>query len=191
MITASMAALDIAAKRRSEWLYDIYQMGRDAIRTGADEAYVIPADQWDAGVAAKLVNVLRWGAIEVERARVPVTLADHVYPAGSYIVRGGQPFRPYLTDLLNPQVYPERRLYPGGPPKRPYDITGWTLPLQMGVTVHKIHELGIGSREACTRELQSSVEPVEWGVPSRGPRSRSRWLRVRARPAIERYSHGH
>ncbi len=168
MITASMAVLDIAAKRRSEWLYDIYQMGRDAIRAGADEAYVIPTDQWDAGVAAKLVNVLRWGAIEVERARAPVTLADRAYAADSYIVRGGQSFRPYLTDLLNPQVYPERRLSPGGPPKRPYDITGWTLPLQMGVTVHKIEEPGIGTREALTREQQSSVEPVEWASPRVG-----------------------
>ena len=38
----------------------------------------------------------------------------------------------------------------------------------MGVTVHKIHEPGIGSREARTRELQSSVEPVEWASPPAG-----------------------
>src|SRR5260370_3214827 len=32
------------------------------------------------------------------------------------------------------------RLYPGGPPKRPYDITGWTLNDQMGVTVDRVME---------------------------------------------------
>jgi hypothetical protein len=32
------------------------------------------------------------------------------------------------------------RMYPGGPPKRPYDITGWTLNLQMGVSVDRVDE---------------------------------------------------
>src|SRR5262245_21400946 len=45
MISTSMAALDIAAKRRQEWLFDIYQMGRDAIRANARETFVIPAEQ--------------------------------------------------------------------------------------------------------------------------------------------------
>ena len=33
MVTASMAVLDIGARRRQEWLYDIYRMARDAIAT--------------------------------------------------------------------------------------------------------------------------------------------------------------
>src|SRR5438552_765269 len=53
MVTASMAVLDVGARRRAEWLYDIYQMGRDAIRTNAKETYLVPADQWDPGTAAR------------------------------------------------------------------------------------------------------------------------------------------
>ncbi len=35
-------------------------------------------------------------------------------------------------------MYPDRRIYPGGPPERPYDITGWTLSYQMGVDVQRV-----------------------------------------------------
>ncbi|HZT76538.1 MAG TPA: M14 family metallopeptidase [Vicinamibacterales bacterium] len=138
MVTTSMAALDLAAKRREELLYDIYQMGRDAIRDHANETFVVSADQWDAPTAAKMINTLRLGAVQVEQATAAFTAAGRQYPSGSFVIRGSQPFEPYVRDLLTPQVYPDMRLYPGGPPKRPYDITGWTLNLQMGVAVDRV-----------------------------------------------------
>jgi hypothetical protein len=140
MVTTSMAALDVAAKRRQEWLYDIYQMGRDAIHDHANETFIVSADQWDPPTAAKMINVLRLGAVQVEQATAAFAADGHQYPAGSFIIRGSQPFEAYARDLLTPQVYPDMRLYPGGPPKRPYDITGWTLNLQMGVTVDRVLE---------------------------------------------------
>lgn len=161
MLTGSMAVLDIGAKRRAEWLSNIYQMGREAIADGEDETYVISADQWDPGTAAKLVNVLRWGAIDVEQANAPFTLDGVSYPAGSYVIPGAQPFRSHLTDLLTPQVYPDRRMYPGGPPDRPYDVSGWTLPYQMGVSVQK--HSGLGERSA-----QLALEQVERASPPNG-----------------------
>jgi hypothetical protein len=138
MLTASMAVLDLAAARREEWLYDIYRMGRDQVRAGAAETFVVPADQWDPPTAAVLLDTLRRGGVEVERALVPFEAGGRRYEAGAALIRGAQPFRAYARDLLLPQRYPDRRLYPGGPPARPYDITGWTLPLQMGVRVDEI-----------------------------------------------------
>ncbi|HVS15146.1 MAG TPA: M14 family metallopeptidase [Thermoanaerobaculia bacterium] len=169
MLTGSMAVLDIGARRREEWLYDIYRMGRAAIAAGADETYVVPADQWDDGTAAKLVDVLRWGGVEVERATAPFSAGEgdqrREHAAGSYLIRGAQAFRPHLTDLLNPQVYPDRRLYPGGPPELPYDITGWTLPLQMGVRVDR-HDHAVKARS----------EPVDWAVaPEATVHGRGSW----------------
>jgi hypothetical protein len=55
-------------------------------------------------------------------------------------VRAAQPFRPYLIDLFEPQKYPELRSGTTGPTKRPYDIAGWTLSMQMGVTVDRIDD---------------------------------------------------
>ena len=140
IVTTSKAVLDQAARAPETWLYDIYQMGRDAIVANADEAFLIPADQWDPGTVVKLVNVLRLGGVEVERAAARFSAGGAAYAAGTFIIRGAQPFEPYVKDLLTPQIYPDIRVSPGGPAKQPYDITGWTLSYQMGVKVVRINE---------------------------------------------------
>jgi hypothetical protein len=155
MVTTSMAVLDIASKRREEWLYDLYRMGRDAIAAHAGETFLIPAEQWDPGTAGRLVNTLRLGGVEIERASEPFTAAGRQYSAGTFVIPGGQPFAAYVRDLLTPQAYPEVRLYPGGPPKQPYDITGWTLSYQMGVDVVRV-----------TDRIAARTEPVETAVPA-------------------------
>ena len=142
MLTASMAVLALGAERRTEWTYDMYRMGQESIKAGEGELYVVSRNQWDLGAAIKLVNTLRWGGIEIEQTTRSLTIGGIDYPSNSFIIRGAQSFRPYLSDLLNPQVYPDTRQRPGGPPDRPYDITGWTLPMQMGVTVDRQLDAG-------------------------------------------------
>lgn len=141
MVTASIAVLDLAAGLREAWLFNQYRMGRDAIVRGREQApfaYVIPATQWDPGEARELVDVLLRGGLEVHQALDPFEADGRTYAAGSYVLFAAQAFRPYLMDLMEPQRYPDRRRYPGGPPETPYDLTGWTLPLQMGVAVHRM-----------------------------------------------------
>jgi hypothetical protein len=138
MITGSMAVLDIASRRREQWLYNIYDMGRDAIEAGeagGPYAYVVPPDQWDPAETVEMINALRRGGVEVHRARSSFQAGGNDYAAGSYVLFAGQAFRPYLMDLMEPQKYPDRRRYAGGPPDPPYDLAGWTLPIQMGVAV--------------------------------------------------------
>jgi hypothetical protein len=157
MVTGSMAVLDIGAKRRQEWLYDIYQMARDAMKDGANETYIVTAEQWDPNAAVRMINVLRTGGVEVERATAPFSANGKQYAAGSFIIRGAQPWSPYVRDLLNPQVYPDRRLYPDGPPEPPYDVSGWTLHMQMGVAVDKLTG---GAVNAQTEKVTTAATPA-------------------------------
>lgn len=95
--------------------------------------YVISADQPDFPTAVKFINALLKSGIEVYKADAPFQVAGKQYPAGSYVVKTDQAFRPYVLDLFEPQDYPNDFKYAGGPPIPPYDVAGWTLAMQMGV----------------------------------------------------------
>lgn len=145
MQTVSLAVLHEAAARRVDWQFGIYAMGRDAMRAGAHETHVVSADQWDPGAAAAMIDVLRLGGIDIARATAPFTIsgrhgstAQATYPAGSYVIRGGQAFSPFLADLLGAQHAPEDAAADAADLSRSYDLTGWTLPLQMGVVVDRL-----------------------------------------------------
>src|SRR5690606_22765360 len=154
----------VASRHREEWLYDIYRMGRDAIRAGAGEAFLIPPSQWDPPTAAVLLETLRRGGVQIEEATEPFEAGGRRFEAGTWVIRGAQPFRAYVRDLLLPQRYPERRLGPGGPIDQPYDITGWTLSLQMGVEVVHVTDFG----EVATRPV-TDVRPRPATFDERAP----------------------
>ena len=97
-------------------------------------AYIIPADsQPDMPTTVKFLNALINTGVEVERAPAAFGFGGKSYPAGSFVVRTDQAFRPHVLDMFEPQDHPQDFSYPGGPPIRPYDITGYTLALQMNV----------------------------------------------------------
>ncbi len=100
--------------------------------------YIIPADQPDFPTATKFVNALLKNGVTVHRATEDFRVAGKSYPTGSFIVKTAQAFRPHVLDNFEPQDYPDDFAYPGGPPVRPYDVTGYTLAYQMGVQFDRI-----------------------------------------------------
>jgi len=135
-LVASEALVRLAREQRAAFVRRFAEANRRAVaagRNGPPYAFILRADSGDPGARALLANVLIAAGVEVHRATVPLRANGHVYPAGSIVVRMDQPFRAHAKDLLERQVYPERRQYPGGPIVTPYDVTAWTLPLQMGV----------------------------------------------------------
>jgi hypothetical protein len=128
---------------------------------GEPQAYLIPAGQARDEAVAKLIGSLIDQGVEVFRLdrELHVILSTPVVrrtnpvaeklgsyrrlaslnssamqevPAGSYIVFLAQPQRTNVLALFEPQIYPNR-LTALGEAERPYDVAGWTLPLQMGV----------------------------------------------------------
>ena len=200
-VTANYAVFDIASRNRENFLYNIYQMGKNSIDRGnrdswtatprrviaataalsggrggrggdvpgGDEpdaggrggrggggtaedfqkllrdpaardprGFILSSDQPDFPTATKFVNALIKTGVTVHRATAPFTVAGKNYPAGSYVVKAAQAFRPHVLDMFEPQDHPDDIPFPGGPPTRPYDNAGWTLAYQMGVKFDRI-----------------------------------------------------
>ena len=102
--------------------------------------YILPSDQPDFLTATKFVNALMKSGIDVHSASAAFTVGGKQYPAGSYVIKMAQAFRPHVLDMFEPQDYPNDISYPGGPPKAPYDNAGYTLAYQMGVKFDRILE---------------------------------------------------
>jgi hypothetical protein len=116
-----------AALHRTELLRNFYRVGQRQVARTDPATFVITSDQRDPGAARKLIETLRFGQVEVAQGA-----------GGSAVVPMNQPYGGWAKSLLERQHYPEDRLYLGGPPKRPYDVTANTLPLLMGVDVRMV-----------------------------------------------------
>jgi hypothetical protein len=125
--------------------------------------YVLPSDQPDFPTATKFVNALMKTGVVVHRATESFSASGRRYPAGSYVVKTAQAFRPHVLDMFEPQDHPHDFEYPGGPPIPPYDSAGWTLAFQMGVVFDRLLDAFDGPLE----RLHAPARPVEGTFPPR------------------------
>lgn len=138
------ALLETAANERVKLIETQLRLGREAVETGRQGgpwAFVFPRDQHDPGALYRLLEALHYCGVEVEQAVMPFHAAGRDYSVGSYVIKMAQPFRAYAKDLLEPQEHPDPALMPSGTiGEQPYDLTAWSLPLQMGVETVRIDE---------------------------------------------------
>jgi hypothetical protein len=148
-LTASKSVLDVASKYREELLANKYRMGADVIARFRKEppyAYILPPDQVDPGNLALLLNRMILLGVEVSKADEAFTCDGVSYPAGTFVLPLSQPFGLFLKNVFEEQKYPDLRKYPDlwqglvaskvfeGAPFEAYDVMGWTLPYQFGLT---------------------------------------------------------
>jgi hypothetical protein len=137
-LATSLALLQHAARHRDYWLRGFLAVNRRAASRQTPYAFVLPASQQDPLAAGGLIEVLKLGSVEVERATASFQAGDSSFAAGSHVVRMQQPASAFAKTVLERQSYPEHRAWAGGPIKRPYDVTAHTLPLLMGVAVEPV-----------------------------------------------------
>ncbi|MDQ3134845.1 MAG: M14 family metallopeptidase [Acidobacteriota bacterium] len=161
-LIAARSVLSLAANYREKYLRNFYDLGWHATtapRAGErPAAYLVPAGQGQDEAIAKFIGLLVAQGVEVQRletelhgvfgepisglsaadSRAPTAAYQpgkyREQPAGSYLVLLPQPYRANVQSLFERQVYPDRRAI-GGEAERPYDVAGWTLPMQMGIEV--------------------------------------------------------
>jgi hypothetical protein len=139
--TVAFAGMAHVAKYRTTWLENFYKVHRDWVtRTEAPYAFVVPAAQRDPFEAFELLDLLRTAEVEIHQATAPFKAGGKDYAAGSWVIKTAQPYGAFAKTMLERQKYPDLRLYPGGPPKPPYDVTGHTLGMLMGVDVDQIEQ---------------------------------------------------
>jgi hypothetical protein len=183
-LTANRAVLDTASRHRETLLFNMYRMGKNSIERGSRDTwtltphhrnrdpqsrdargYILSADQPDFLTTTKFVNALLLNGITVMRATAPFAINGARYPAGSYIVKTNQAFRPHVLDMFEPQDHPDDIPYPGAPPTPPYDNAGWTLAFQMGVKVDRILDGFDGPFEVMSGPVKPPAGRI---VPSAG-----------------------
>jgi hypothetical protein len=119
-------------------LENFYVKTRNSIEAGRSappHGYVIPV-QRDMTKAAELVRILRVQGIEVGTANGAIKIGEETYPAGSYVIKAGQPYWRLAKNLLERQDFPDPNL-------RTYDDSGWTMGLAFNVDVQEIRDRAI------------------------------------------------
>lgn len=102
--------------------------------------YILSANQPDFNSAIKFLNALIRTGILVQKATAPFSVAGKSYPAGSYVVKTDQAFRPHVLDMFEPQDHPNDFKYEGSAPTPPYDAAGWTLAYMMDVKFDRLQD---------------------------------------------------
>ncbi len=112
METGVLSSLQLTSMFPNLVLENFYVKTKNSIDAGLKQApygYVIPV-QRDMTRPAELVRILRLQGIEVGTANAEIKIGDASYPAGSYVIKGGQPYWRLAKNLLEKQNYPDPAL---------------------------------------------------------------------------------
>ncbi len=134
---SAMALLDHVARNREGWVRTSYQVLSRASRGWPDwpYAFVIPTAGQNETAVGALLEIFRHAQVEVRAALAGFTIGHERFFPGTYVVVLRQPYAAFAKALLEREIYPDLRQYPGGPPQRPYDVTAHDLALLLGVRV--------------------------------------------------------
>jgi hypothetical protein len=138
METGVLSGLQLTSMFPNLILENFYLKTRNSIEQGKTQApygYVIAA-QHDMTKPADLVRILRIQGIEVGQATAEFKIGETTFGAGSYVIKGGQPYWRLAKNFLEKQDYPD-------PALRTYDDSGWTMGYAFNVDVKEIRDKAV------------------------------------------------
>jgi hypothetical protein len=100
--------------------------------------YVFPEKQHDQSELVNLVNLMKLHGIKTYRLSRKISVNNISYDENSIVIPLAQPFRAFIKETLEKQIYPLRHYTPEGEIIKPYDIASWSLPLHFGVKAYEI-----------------------------------------------------
>jgi hypothetical protein len=107
---------------------------------------VVMAGQPNNEAVARFLEILVYQGVEVHRMTSELWVKHsktedfHEIPLNSFLVFTNQPQKNNVLSLFEKQVYPPR-VDANGQPDTPYDVAGWTLPMQMGVENYEVWDI--------------------------------------------------
>jgi len=155
-VSSTTSIIKTASLYREDILKFRNKMCREQVELGKTKApyyYIMPQEQHDPGELVNLVNLMMEHGVELYTLDKQVIIEGKVFGEGDVVIPLAQPFRPFIKEVMEIQVFPERHYTPGGELIKPYDITSWSLPLHRHVASAEI--------DVRSKELEASLSPVE------------------------------
>jgi hypothetical protein len=140
---AVAAMVEVVAKNRESFLSNFYALGKKAIEVGecgSPSAYVLPRAQWDSPALYTFLQKMRDHGVRIYQLGKDLVSGNHILKKDSFIIPLNQPYGRFIKVMMEKQKYPEIKHVRNGPIIEPYDTSGWTLPLLMGVKYFEINK---------------------------------------------------
>lgn len=154
---STMALLASAVAHRSELIRDLV-LPKPA-EHDPQRFLIFPYSlQRDAGTTVELIETLISADVTIERVSTSTIIDDVTIPPGGYLVRTDQPNGAFVRTLFSRTAYPGDELSKPHHPHVPYDVTGHTLPLTMGVDVISLPS----ERDVAAVRISTPDRPRGW-----------------------------
>ena len=140
-IESTWSLLRTASVYRADILKLRNDLCRKEVANGRSQSpayYILPVCQPDQSELVNLVNLLNEHGITIYQLASDIKINGQCFHEGDIVIPLAQPFRPFIKEVMEKQVFPERHYTPGGEMIRPYDITTWSLPLHRSLKCSEI-----------------------------------------------------
>jgi hypothetical protein len=171
-VVSTLSVLKTASNHRRDILMVRNDLCRDEVQKGKTKPpfyYILPLDQHDRSELVETVNLLKEHGISVYRLTRDMIVNGKFHKKADLVLPMSQPFRAFLKEVMEKQIYPIRHYTPGGKIIRPYDVTSWSLPLHRGLTCFEVNKQIAGFDQNLEKidksfSLNLGIPPIFWAA---------------------------